>query len=34
MGVRLYQPTLGRFLQADPVYSGNSNAYEYTNSDP
>ncbi len=34
MGVRLYQPTLGRFLQADPVYGGNSNAYEYTNGDP
>ncbi|MFI6245398.1 DNRLRE domain-containing protein [Streptomyces sp. NPDC051016] len=29
MGVRVYDPTTGRFLQADPVYGGNANAYIY-----
>lgn len=29
MGVRLYNPTTGRFLQVDPVYGGNTNAYGY-----
>ncbi|GAA0432236.1 DNRLRE domain-containing protein [Streptomyces luteireticuli] len=29
MGVRLYSPTVGRFLQTDPVYGGNANAYTY-----
>ncbi|MFE6016101.1 RHS repeat-associated core domain-containing protein [Streptomyces sp. NPDC056441] len=29
MGVRVYDPTTGRFLQADPVYGGNANAYVY-----
>ncbi|MCB5167675.1 DNRLRE domain-containing protein [Streptomyces bambusae] len=34
MGVRLYNPATGRFLSVDPVYGGNSNAYEYVNADP
>ncbi|GGR28910.1 hypothetical protein GCM10010251_51400 [Streptomyces aurantiogriseus] len=34
MGVRLYNPSTGRFLSMDPVYGGNANAYEYVNADP
>ena len=34
MGVRLYNPTLGRFLQVDPVPGGSSNAYDYAGADP
>lgn len=34
MGVRLYNPTTGRFLSMDPVYGGSANAYEYTYADP
>ncbi|MFK0113909.1 DNRLRE domain-containing protein [Streptomyces sp. NPDC091217] len=34
MGVRLYDPTTGRFLSIDPVPGGNANAYEYCNGDP
>ncbi|WP_408057055.1 RHS repeat-associated core domain-containing protein [Streptomyces changanensis] len=34
MGVRLYNPSTGRFLSADPVYGGNHNAYEYSHADP
>jgi len=33
MGVRLYQPQAGRFLQVDPVLGGTANPYEYP-SDP
>ncbi|MEP7368085.1 MAG: DUF2599 domain-containing protein [Dermatophilaceae bacterium] len=29
MGVRLYNPTTGRFLSTDPVVGGNANAYTY-----
>ncbi|MFD0078566.1 DNRLRE domain-containing protein [Streptomyces sp. NPDC127166] len=29
MGVRVYDPTTGRFLQNDPVYGGNTSAYIY-----
>lgn len=29
MGSRLYSPLSGRFLQTDPVYGGNTNAYVY-----
>jgi len=31
MGVRVYAPVLGRFLQADPVYGGNETTYGYPN---
>ena len=34
MGVRLYNPTLGRFLQVDPVPGGSSNDYDYAGQDP
>jgi hypothetical protein len=34
MGVRLYDPTAGRFLQVDPVPGGSANAYDYVNQDP
>ena len=29
MGIRLYNPATGRFLQTDPVYGGNTDAYTY-----
>lgn len=34
MGVRLYQPKIGRILQVDPVAGGNDNQYEYATRDP
>ncbi|WP_255648979.1 DNRLRE domain-containing protein [Frankia sp. ArI3] len=34
MGVRLYDPNLGRFLQTDPVPGGSDNAYDYAHQDP
>ncbi|WP_214415931.1 phospholipase A2 [Sphaerisporangium fuscum] len=34
MGVRLYQPKLGRFLQTDPVPGGGDNAYDYAGQSP
>jgi RHS repeat-associated protein len=34
MGVRLYQPQMGRFLQVDPVIGGSLGPYEYCYGDP
>ncbi|NJC66514.1 hypothetical protein HC028_18675, partial [Planosporangium flavigriseum] len=34
MGVRLYSPAIGRFLQVDPVPGGSATAYDYCNADP
>lgn len=34
MGVRLYHPGLGRFLEVDPVEAGSANDYDYVNADP
>ncbi|MEU9404085.1 DNRLRE domain-containing protein [Streptomyces sp. NPDC048281] len=34
MGIRLYDPTTGRFLSVDPVPGGSANAYEYCSGDP
>ncbi|MBB6472644.1 DNRLRE domain-containing protein [Sphaerisporangium rubeum] len=34
MGVRLYNPVTGRFLQTDPVSAGSANDYEYGAADP
>ncbi|MGH3849560.1 MAG: RHS repeat-associated core domain-containing protein, partial [Pseudonocardiaceae bacterium] len=34
MGVRLYDPTLGRFLQTDPNRGGSANNYDYANQNP
>ena len=34
MGVRLYHPDTGRFLQPDPVDGGSATAYDYGNADP
>ncbi|WP_322754055.1 RHS repeat-associated core domain-containing protein [Frankia sp. Cas3] len=34
MGVRLYNPLTGRFLQVDPLPGGNANPYDYCAGDP
>lgn len=34
MGVRLYNPSTGRFLQKDPVFGGSDNPYDYAGHDP
>jgi len=34
MGVRLYDPNLGRFLSVDPVLGGSANEYDYVGGDP
>jgi hypothetical protein len=34
MGVRLYNPTVGRFLQTDPIVGGSNNQYEYARANP
>ncbi|MGY4976252.1 DNRLRE domain-containing protein [Streptomyces sp. 900105755] len=34
MGLRLYNPTTGRFLQTDPVTGGSATPYDYCNGDP
>jgi RHS repeat-associated protein len=34
MGVRLYDPALGRFLEVDPVEAGSCNDYDYVCNDP
>ncbi len=34
MGVRLYDPILGRFLQTDPIKGGSVNDYDYCDGDP
>jgi RHS repeat-associated protein len=34
MGVRLYDPNTGRFLQTDPIPGGSANPYDYANQDP
>ncbi|MEV0741503.1 DNRLRE domain-containing protein [Streptomyces sp. NPDC050549] len=34
MGVRLFDPTTGRFMSRDAVYGGNANGYEYCSGNP
>ena len=34
MGVRAYDPHIGRFLSQDPIVGGSANDYDYVNADP
>lgn len=34
MGVRVYNPNTGRFLETDPVFGGNANPYDYVYQNP
>lgn len=34
MGLRLYDPTTGRFLSTDPIAGGSANAYDYAGANP
>ena len=34
LGARYYDPSLGRFLQTDPIQGGSANNYDYVNADP
>jgi RHS repeat-associated protein len=34
MGARQYSPTIGRFLEVDPIEGGSANAYDYVDADP
>ena len=34
MGVRAYDPHIGRFLSQDPIAGGSANDYDYVNGDP
>lgn len=34
MGARVYAPTVGRFLEVDPVSGGSATAYDYASADP
>lgn len=34
MGLRLYDPSVGRFFQVDPIEGGNANDYDYGSGDP
>jgi len=34
MGVRAYDPHIGRFLSQDPIAGGSANDYDYVNADP
>jgi RHS repeat-associated protein len=34
MGVRVYNPSTGRFLETDPIFGGNANPYDYVYQNP
>ncbi|MBR7833794.1 hypothetical protein KDL01_10990 [Actinospica durhamensis] len=34
MGVRVYDPSTGRFLEDDPIFQGSANAYDYVDQNP
>jgi RHS repeat-associated protein len=34
MGIRVYNPSTGRFLQTDPIVGGGANTYDYASGDP